>query len=645
MLFSDRKCKEAEDFFRRHRRQALVEAVESDAVDETLGGDAEQDSHDELVDALLGDAPTSLDSPEALAASMEVAGCSSVSSCAIGLDDDEIEDGVDEELEDSPPDEVIDDDVELPKFDEFRLKKVKELQRDDESQQIKRFVKGEETPPGKTEALVASHAVKHYLRHRSWFRVTPQDVLIRRWVDSRGAVTDLIVVGEDEFKTLVKDTHSNPISSHRHFGVRKTFTAMNQVYFAFRGRLILKQVIAQCATCALNNYPKNAKECEGNQIVSRSNEAGCADLAGPISGIGRSAAGRSRYVFVYCDLHSRFVFSKVLSSCADKDVLGALVDLKNQLCGFPSSFLCDNALLTSRSESLKFLKENGVRILHGLAYVSRCQSRCERTIGTLFRLICKLSTDQPTLPFHRLVSESTQIINSSPSDGLPQGLCPKDVFFNSPPSNFLMHQSMSSAKSRGVSKLASELTLKADVERFLKRRNDKSASDYSSRLKVGDLCLKKKMRFPNNVNKKLAFKLHIDCFKIMSRVGTNSFRCQSLRDGNNQVLPGDVLVRVKSLDEAGLLELCREMEKIASRNAVVGDDDEVETPLLSARRDARRDADEDAEEARQSNQRDGRRSAGGDGPATRLRSRRRVNAVEILDLDCLFRETDGQTAH
>ena len=95
---------------------------------------------------------------------------------------------------------------------------------------------------------------------------------------------------------------------------------------------------------------------------------------------------------------------------------------------------------------------------------------------------------------------------------------------NSPPSNFLIYQPMSSAKTRGVSRLASKLTLKADVERFLKKRNDKSLSDYSARLKVGDLCLKKKMSFPNHVNKKLAFKLHIDCFKIMSRVGTNSFR-------------------------------------------------------------------------------------------------------------------------
>ena len=191
-----------------------------------------------------------------------------MSSSAIGLGNDDIKDGVDEELEDSPPDEIIDDDVELPGFDEFRLQKVRQLQSDDESQQIKRFVKGKETPPGKTEALAASHAVKHYLRHRSWSRVTPQDVLIRRWVDSRGVVTDLIVVGQDEFKSLVEDTHSNPISSHHHFGVRKTFIVMNQTYFAFQGRLIVKQVIARCPTFVLNNYPKNSAERGGNQIVS-----------------------------------------------------------------------------------------------------------------------------------------------------------------------------------------------------------------------------------------------------------------------------------------------------------------------------------------------------------------------------------------
>ena len=147
------------------------------------------------------------------------------------------------------------------------------------------------------------------------------------------------------------------------------------------------------------------------------------------------------------------------------------------------------------------------------------------------------------------------------------------------------------------------------------------------------------MRFPNNVNKKLAFKLHIDCFKVISMVGTNSFRCQLLRDNNNQVLPGNVLVRVKSLDEAGLLELCREMEKIASRNAIIGGDEEIETPILSARRDARHGVEEEVDERRQ--------DAGGDkavdGPATRLRSRRRVNAVEVVALGFLFGETNGQT--
>ena len=104
--------------------------------------------------------------------------------------------------------------------------------------------------------------------------------------------------------------------------------------------------------------------------------------------------------------------------------------------------------------------------------------------------------------------------------------------------------------------------------RHLRKRRITSPTDYTSKLKIGQLCLRKRTVFPTNSPKKLCYKVLVDGYKIMAKVATNHFRVKSVVNGTETTLPGDVLVKVSALTEQELVQLCREMEKATVREAV-----------------------------------------------------------------------------
>ena len=54
----------------------------------------------------------------------------------------------------------------------------------------------------------------------------------------------------------------------------------------------------------------------------------------------------------------------------------------------------------------------------------------------------------------------------------------------------------------------------------------------------------------------------------MEKTGTNNFRCKSLITGQITIMPGDQLIKINTLDEDKLLQLCREMERTAAKEAL-----------------------------------------------------------------------------
>ena len=67
--------------------------------------------------------------------------------------------------------------------------------------------------------------------------------------------------------------------------------------------------------------------------------------------------------------------------------------------------------------------------------------------------------------------------------------------------------------------------------------------------------------------KKLAFKTIIDAYEVTAKTGTNNFRVVSLLTGEQHVVAGDLLIKVRGLSKEDLIALCEDMERVAARNS------------------------------------------------------------------------------
>ena len=129
-LFSEQKLRETEEYFRTTRRQPMADAVQPVEDDKTMvNAEADAAARADILDAMLRPLEKStVDSNEALGASIQAIGCCLVTCQAIGLDNDAIDEGVVDERVDIPVENPIGSDSPLLQFDDFRLARVRELQ-------------------------------------------------------------------------------------------------------------------------------------------------------------------------------------------------------------------------------------------------------------------------------------------------------------------------------------------------------------------------------------------------------------------------------------------------------------------------------------------------------------------------------------
>ena len=107
-----------------------------------------------------------------------------------------------------------------------------------------------------------------------------------------------------------------------------------------------------------------------------------------------------------------------------------------------------------------------------------------------------------------------------------------------------------------------------EVEVALKRKKKEAATNYTLRLKIGDVCLKKRTSFPSNTPKKLCYRQTVDAFQIVARVATNMYKCVSIISNEHFYYPGDVLIKVKlSVEQAR--KLVQSMEQTLMKGTAV----------------------------------------------------------------------------
>ena len=569
-LFSRSAANEAEKFFTKTRRQALSHAVSpTKNVVEQCGN--ERGKVREIMKAL-----TSPIIDEAKNASIDtdwdppkISAIDQFQISAFGLTDDEVDEGACEILTD-----VLDDDIykekTLPHYKGEQLKGVIKLQENDGViDKIKDVIKNDKPSPDKIEAFLESKEMQHFYKNRSLFRLSEQDILFRVWHQADGQTDILLMVGESQFDQLIKDVHTRIESPHMHAGQRRTFLAIHRKYFYFSMRSKIARIIKACEICVMNNHTRGWGTKLGEQIVAENNDQGSIDAVGPLHGFCKTAAGNPRYIISYIDHKSRFMINYVATSVDDNNITKAILNIRDILCGFPNHIMMDNAICKENSAALKLLKDHGVRVSHGMAGISRNQSKIERGLNSLIRLICKMQTQDPKTSFLRLVANATLVLNSLPvSHSLKS---PKESHFHRPPSDFLRHEPETGGRTDGdaisAARRASELTLVADVQRHLKKRVKISPTDYTRMVKIGELVLRKRTSFPKSSPKKLCYKVIFEPFKVINKVASNSYRCKSLINQTEIIIPGDGIVKLGKMSEQEAILLCAKMESRAAAEA------------------------------------------------------------------------------
>ena len=94
---------------------------------------------------------------------------------------------------------------------------------------------------------------------------------------------------------------------------------------------------------------------------------------------------------------------------------------------------------------------------------------------------------------------------------------------------------------------------------------EEAPTDFSRRLRPGDLTLRKRTSFPVGVPRKHAHKITLDGYEIVSRCATNTFLCRSVMTGDEVVLPGDLLCRLRNHDVHSLRRLVESMIEATTR--------------------------------------------------------------------------------
>ena len=336
-------------------------------------------------------------------------------------------------------------------------------------------------------------------------------------------------------------------------------------YYAFNMRRVINCYVRTCPQCVLSNHPTCSREEEGNKIATEPLSCVEVDVCGPFNNF-RATSGRTPSYFLAVDAASRFCFTSTIYSTSDAEILRCFLDMRRHFSGLPAKIQCDQGLLKTNSRAKQFLENHHVSISHGHAYVSRSQSRAEKTIGTISRLIVKYNIECPKISFSRLLEESTLTYNASPNDALPMNLSPRDCFFVRPPTSFL--RTASDEVVDGVSKslvdcvraarAAGAASLTNDVAAFIRRQKRRSPTNYTRRLKPGDCVLKKRSVWPVGTPKKYGNRVVVDGFVVVARVATNSFKVRSVVTMEHSILPGDMLIKTK-LSESELGELVESM--------------------------------------------------------------------------------------
>ena len=564
-LFSAEKREEMKNFFAERRqpmaKPSTIESLREEAEEQNRLDEDEISKEIEFVERGDHEIIFERDAAEEEEDSVKMAMVDAVfddkNVAAIALDDDDFQAGRSNDEQEEPIDEEFAS-VEFTPVEEERRLEVKGWQDSSTLNAIKEYIQNDLPSPSKLEVMALGVEMRHFFNHRTLFKLK-DGVLYRLWVDKEGNAKSLVVLSDKALHEMLAKMHSET-----HAGFRQSFAKISSTFYSFNMRKYVQRYIAACPSCVLNNYPKGQVEKGGNHLVPLPNDLVVADFVGPLQNH-KTTTGSPKYILVFVDGHSRYTHAFVCTSTRDSEVLRCLSLLRLALAGLPRKISIDNVLIKENTQSAEYLRSNGVSILHGLAHISRSQSKAERVISTLSRLICKFETSHPGTRLEKLLEMALVAYNGTPHRSLPRHMAPRDLHFRQPPSTFfdVSRRPLTVDGKLGDALKACDETFRNEVFAHLRNRQRVSPTDFSARIKIGDLALKKRTSFKSSAPKKYQHKVIINGYRVIKKLATNVYRLQSIIDGSEVVLPGEQIVRLKHHSEESLKALVKEMNSLS----------------------------------------------------------------------------------
>ena len=506
----------------------------------------------------------------------------------VGLTDDDVERGREETLQDVVSDDVLET-QEMPIFDDETSAKIKEMQTDVDITEMISYVSGEKEKPDKHGILLLSTKIQSYFRHFRLFRLTNQGILLRQWTLDDGEVRMLLVVSDEQFGILLRRTHEflpstipnsstmqvvGPRQQHStHAGIRRTMLSLGKSYYCYKMREKISDYIKLCAVCVANNHPRGNRDKQGLQAPMQTGLSLAIDFCGPWRN-----GSSTPYLFCGIDQFSRYAFVYPTKSTKDTDVVASLSRIREEWAGLPKRLYMDGALCQRNSISTHVMKAFGVEMVHTLANNSRSNSRVERHINTICRIILKLQTSHPDIAFNQLVKEARTTYNNTSTDILKNRSPSELHFFRAnanvvdPDGQLPINGITGSSKSvRDMMRLRASIqrdVLVHDVGRFMAHRKLENAVDYDSHIKIGDFCWKKRTSFLPHASKKAQWRISELCYEVVGKLATNSFKCRAIQTGELSIIAGDLLVKI-SLPKEKVERLVNDLAIIRRRSDAV----------------------------------------------------------------------------
>mgnify|MGYP002716437696 CR=1 FL=1 len=339
------------------------------------------------------------------------------------------------------------------------------------------------------------------LGKRNWkkFYVLKEGLLVFRNFHNADVVR--VCVPQQLIATMLEEFHTN----YGHFGTDKTVNIISACFYWNNLRQDVKNFIRDCVLCQKSKPDLHPLK----QLLRSVPSKGLRYLVS-IDLIGALVPGtkQERYIFVVCDVYSRYVVAYCLRRATAVTVTRCLVDQYFKHLGIPLNILSDNGSQFTSRYFVQAMEDYGVKVHYVTPYNPRASpvERINAEISRLLRSFCHSNNRE----WPQFVNQAVLLLNYSISSSL--NCAPCELHLNIKPTFGILEKfnllDTSNINSEEMLENWRKKLIMVNIKRTEKivKRNQKANRSQESRREIsaGDLVFLKSYQLSSAVEYKMA---------------------------------------------------------------------------------------------------------------------------------------------